>query len=55
MTQAQIDQATRRARAIVSTVLVEHRNAFTIGGCAAFMQWGRIYVVQRAHIVEVRA
>jgi len=48
LTQSQIKAATRRARAIVSSVLVEHRNAFTIGWCAAFVQWDRIHVVQRA-------
>ncbi len=55
MNASQIQTATRRARAIVSTVLVEHRNAFTIGWCAAFVQWGRLHIVQRAHLAEARS
>lgn len=47
MTSNQIHTATRNARAIVSTVLLSHRNEFTIGWCAAFVQWGRLHVVQR--------
>jgi hypothetical protein len=53
LTQSQIQIATRRARAVVSYVLTEHRNAFTIGWCAAFVQFGRIHVVQRSHRAEV--
>ncbi len=41
-----IEAATRRARAIVSTVLLQHRNAFTIGWAAAFVQWNRLHIVQ---------
>ncbi len=48
LTQIQIDTATRCARAIVSSVRLSHRNAFTLGWCAAFMQFGRLHVVQRA-------
>jgi hypothetical protein len=54
LTDSQIQDATRRARAIVSAVLVEHRNEFTIGWCAAFVQFGRIHVVQRARLAEDR-
>lgn len=48
LTQSQIEAAARRARASVSETLTSRRNAFTIGWCTAFVQWGRIYVVQRA-------
>lgn len=48
LTQSQIEAATRRARGVVSSVLLPHRNTFTVGWCAAFVQWGRVYVVQRA-------
>jgi hypothetical protein len=54
MTPSQINKAARRARGNVQSLL-DHRNAFTIGWCAAFVQWGRIHVVQRAHIAEVRS
>jgi hypothetical protein len=54
LTDSQIQDATRRARAVVSAVLVEHRNEFTIGWCAAFVQFGRIHVVQRACLAEDR-
>ena len=49
MTPSQINQAIRRARGNVQSLL-DHRNAFTIGWCAAFVQWGRIHVVQCAEI-----
>lgn len=48
MTRAQIDKAYRRARGNLINGLCAHRNAFTIGWCAAFVQWGKIHVVQRA-------
>ncbi len=48
LTQAQIDKATRHARSNLLNGLCVHRNAFTIGWCAAFVQWGRIHIVQRA-------
>jgi len=52
MTPDQIKQATRRARGNVQSLL-DRRNAFTIGWCAAFVQWGRLHVVQRARLAEV--
>ena len=55
MTQAQIKAATKRARGDLLNGLCEHRNAFTIGWCAAFIQWGKIHVVQRAQIEEVHS
>lgn len=55
LTQSQIESVTRRVRLVVSTVLLSHRKTFTIGWCAAFMQWGRVHVVQRAHLPEVRS
>lgn len=55
MTQAQIKAAHRRARGNLLAVFTERKNAFTIGWCAAFIQWGRIHVVQRAQIAEGRA
>ena len=55
MTQAQIKAATKRARGNLLNGLCEHRNAFTIGWCAAFIQWGKIHVVQRAQIEEVHS
>jgi hypothetical protein len=54
MTKAQIARAAKRARGNVQSLL-DHRNTFTIGWCAAFMQWGRIHIVQRAHIGEGRS
>ena len=48
MTPAQVKDARRYARSNLLNGLCEHRNAFTIGWCAAFMQWGIIHVVQRA-------
>lgn len=47
MTKAQMEVARRRTRGNL-TVLSEHRKIFTIGWCAAFVQWGRVHVVQRA-------
>jgi hypothetical protein len=55
LTQSQITTAARRARAVVSTVLLSHRNTFTVGWCAAFVQGGRVHVVQRAHVPEERS
>ena len=55
MTQAQITAATKHARGNLLNGLCAHRNAFTIGWCAAFIQWGKIHVVQRAHLPEVRS
>jgi hypothetical protein len=55
LTPAQIKAATRRSRSNLLNGLCMHRNAFTIGWCAAFMQWGRIHVVQRAHMPEGRS
>lgn len=49
MTESQIDAARRRARGNVG-VLLSHRNAFTIGWCAAFVQGRLVYVVQRAAV-----
>ena len=37
----------RRARGNVQ-LLLNHRTAFTIGWCAAFVQWGRVHIVQHA-------
>ena len=54
MTKTQIDEALRRARGNVQSLL-DHRNAFTLGWCAAFVQWDRLHVVQRAHLAEVRS
>ena len=54
LTQSQIKAAHRRARGNVQSLL-DHRNAFTIGWCAAFVQWGKIHVIQRAHLAEVRS
>lgn len=54
MTPSQIKQAARRARGNVQSLL-DHRNAFTIGWCAAFVQWGRVHVVQRVHVAEGRS
>ena len=51
MSPSQIHKATQSARANVQTFL-DHRNAFTIGWCAAFVQFGRIYIVQRPHRVR---
>ena len=53
MTQSQIKTATRHARSNLLNGLCMHRNAFTIGWCAAFVQWGKIHVVQRAQLAEV--
>lgn len=55
MIQAQIKAARRRARGNLLAVFTERRNAFTIGWCAAFVQWGCLHIVQRAHIAEVRS
>ena len=55
MTQAQIKAATKSARSNLLNGLCAHRNAFTIGWCAAFIQWGKIHVVQRAHLPEDRS
>ena len=55
LTQSQIKAAARRARGNLLAVFTPHRNAFTIGWCAAFVQWGCIHVVQRAYLAEVRA
>ena len=55
LTQSQIKAADRRARGNLLAVFTERKNAFTIGWCAAFVQWGRVHVVQRAHIEEVRS
>lgn len=49
--KGEIDKAACRARGNLLVTFTERRgrcNAFTIGWCAAFVQWGRIYVVQRA-------
>jgi hypothetical protein len=54
MTSSQIDEAARLARANVQTFL-DHRNAFTLGWCAAFVQGGLVYVVQRPHRVRAWA
>ena len=54
MIQSQIKAATRHARSNLLNGLCMHRNAFTIGWCAAFIQWGRIHIVQRAHIAKAR-
>lgn len=54
MTPNQINQAARRARGNVQ-VLLDHRTAFTLGWCAAFVQWGRVHVVQRVHLTEGRS
>jgi len=51
MTPAQISKAAQRARGNVQALL-DHRNAFTIGWCAAFVQRGRLHVVQRVHLAE---
>lgn len=53
MTPSQIKAATRLARSNLLNGLCMHKNAFTIGWCAAFIQWGRIHVVQRAQLAEV--
>ena len=50
LTETQIERAARRARAIVSTVLVEHRGAHTIGWTTAFVRGGRLHIIQRAHV-----
>ena len=50
MTESQIKDARRRARGNLLAVFTERRNAFTIGWCAAFIQWGRIHVVQRTQV-----
>jgi hypothetical protein len=55
MPPAQIKTATRHARSNLLNGLCQHRKAFTIGWCAAFMQWGRIHVVQHAHMPEGRS
>ena len=55
LTQAQIKAARRAARSNLLAVFTERKNAFTIGWCAAFIQWGKIHVVQRAHPPEDRA
>jgi len=55
MTPSQIKAAARRARSNLLNGLCMHRNAFTIGWCAAFVQWGKIHVVQRAHLAEGRS
>jgi hypothetical protein len=55
MTQSQIKAATKRARGNLLNGLCTHRNTFTIGWCAAFIQWGKIHVVQRAQLAEVRS
>jgi hypothetical protein len=47
---SQIKDATRRGRANLLNGLCMHKNAFTIGWCAAFIQWGRVHVVQRAEM-----
>lgn len=52
MTPAQIKAARKRARSNLLNGLCTHRNAFTIGWCAAFMQRGRIHIVQRAQLPE---
>jgi hypothetical protein len=55
MTPSQIQDAKRRARSNLLNGLCAQRKAFTIGWCAAFIQWGRIHVVQRAQLAEVRS
>jgi hypothetical protein len=54
MTKAQLRKAVQIARGNVQSLL-DHRNTFTIGWCAAFMQWGRIHVVQLASLAEGRS
>lgn len=53
MTPSQIKDATRHARSNLLNGLCAHKNAFTIGWCAALIQWGCIHVVQRAQPAEV--
>lgn len=48
LTKAQIDKACRHARGNLLNGLCAQRKAFTIGWCAAFVQWGKIHIVQRA-------
>jgi hypothetical protein len=55
MTKAQIDKVRCRARSNLLNGLCAQRKKFTIGWCAAFVQWGRIHVVQRAHMPEVHS
>ena len=50
MTQSQINAARRRSCKSLLTVFTKHRNAFSIGWCAAFIQWGLIHVVQRTQV-----
>jgi hypothetical protein len=50
LTQAQIKAAARHARSNLLATFTDRRNAFTIGWCAAFVQWGRIHIVQRAEV-----
>lgn len=50
LTKAQIKEAAQCARSNLLNGLCEHRNAFTIGWCAAFVQWGRLHIVQRAGV-----
>ena len=54
LTQSQINKALRLARGNMQPLL-DHRKPFSIGWCAAFMQWGRLHVVQRACIAEDRS
>ena len=55
LTPSQIKAARLRARGNLLAVFTPHKNAFTIGWCAAFVQWGHIHIVQRVHLAEVRA
>ena len=50
LTPTQIKAERRRARGNLLAVFTERKNAFTIGWCAAFIQWGKIHVVQRAQV-----
>jgi hypothetical protein len=48
LTQSQIKAATRRARSNLLKVFTTRRNVHMLGWCAAFVQFGRVHVVQRA-------
>lgn len=55
MTSSQIKAATRSARSNLLNGLCAQRKTFTVGWCAAFIQFGSIHVVQRAQLAEVRS
>jgi hypothetical protein len=50
LSPSEIEAFRRRGRANVLATFESRHNAFTLGWCAAFVQYNRVYVVQRAQV-----